>query len=186
MSRSDIPEWVRLACNRWGRQKRRIWQGRETYINSQGKIRRHIDGYSESFMGRILDERVAAGQSGASSQRWDEVYFGDGLEVQRALSGMPESTYDAIHVKYVWDPEFNLSWSDRAKIIGMKERVFWEAVGRAEFWVFARLDPTACDASLPLRRESATKQSITATLPKFSPADLNLTALNRTKLTVTG
>ena len=184
MSRADIPDWVRLACSRWGRQKRRMWQGKETYVNSKGQMCRHIDGYAESFMGRIVDERVAAGQPGAAGQRWPECFFGDGLEVQRAIIGMPESTHDAIHVKYVWDAAFNLSWAERAKLIGMKERVFWEAVGRAEFWVYARLEPAAAVVDLPLRRESATKQTITAKMPKLSPADINLAVLARSKLTI--
>lgn len=182
MSRSDIPDWVRLACNRWGRVKRRLWQGEERYP-TKGKNDLHVDGYAQSFMGRIQDERVAAGQPGASRQRWDEVYWGDALDVQRAIVGMPLNTYDALHLKYVWDPDFNLTWSARARIIGLKERVFWEAVGRAEFWIYARLEPASV-VDLPLRRESVTKRVITATLAKLSPADVNLAALNRSKLTV--
>jgi hypothetical protein len=182
MSRTDIPDWVRTACNRWGRQKRRIWQGKEIY-STAGKNGVHVDGYAESFMGRIQDERVAAGQPGASNQHWDEVFWGDSLDVQRAIVGMPEPTYDALHVKYVWDPEFNLTWAARAQLIGMKERVFWESVGRAEFWVYARLDPTA-KPDLPLRRESGQIRAITATLKKVSPPSIDLSALARAKLTL--
>lgn len=138
---SDVPDWVRLACGRWGRQKRRIWTGSEWYVNPLGGKQQHVDGYADSFMGRIKDERVAAGSNGAYSQRWDEVFWGDGLDVQRAVAGMPEGPNDALHVKYVWDPEFNLSPRRKAEILGMKERAYWEAVGRAEFWIFARLDP---------------------------------------------
>lgn len=183
MSRSDVPDWVRLACNRWGRQKRRMWQGKETYINSEKQQRTHVDGYAESFMGRIKDERVAAGQTSGVRQHWDEVYWGEGLEVQRAIVGMPATAYDVLHLKYVWDPDFGLSWAARAQVLGLKERAFWEALGRAEFWVFARLEPSA-EVSLPLRRESSTKTVITATLPKFSPADIDLSALNRGKISL--
>jgi hypothetical protein len=174
---------VRLACSRWGRIKRRMWHGRETYQTS-GRNPTHVDGYSESFLGKIQDERVAAGQPGASSQRWDEVYWGDALDVQRALVKMPENAYDALHLKYVWDPDFGLSWSQKANLIGMKERVFWEAVGRAEFWVYARLEPGVTTIDLSLRRESGTRRAITATINKLSAADLNLAALNRRKLTI--
>lgn len=189
MSRSDVPQWVRLACGRWGRQKRRIWEAGESYVNAENRARRHVDGYADSFMGRIKDERVAAGY-GRFAQHWEEVFWGDGLDVQRAIVGMPVSNYDALHLKYVWNPEFNLTWPQRAGLIGMKERVFWDAVGRAEFWIFARLDPSVC-ADLLLRRESVksirnTKISLSKVSLPPPKIDLDLAALNRAKLTLAG
>ncbi len=183
MSRADLPDWVRIACKRWGSQKRRMWQGKERYA-TQGKNDLHVDGYAESFMGRIQDERVAAGQPGAARQRWVEVFWGEGLDVQRAIVGMPSTPFDVLHLKYVWDPDFGLSWAARARVLGMKERAFWEALGRAEFWVYAKLDPTVNTPDLPLRRESVPIRGISAKLPKCSPADINLAALKRTKVSL--
>jgi hypothetical protein len=115
-------------------------------VSPLGGKQQHVDGYAQSIMGRIKDERVAAGD-GCRSQHWDEVYWGDALDVQRASVGMPEMPNDALHVKYVWDPEFGLSPRQKAEILGLKERAYWEAVGRAEFWIFARLSPAHAQAT---------------------------------------
>lgn len=192
MSRSDVPDWVRLACNRWGRQKRRMWQGKESYINSEKQQRTHVDGYAESFMGRIKDERVAAGQTSGVRQHWDEVYWGEGLEVQRAIVGMPATPYDVLHLKYVWDPDFGLSWAARARVLELKERAFWEALGRAEFWVFARLESTvhtqasetAIEISAGLLKKAPKTVRIVAHEITSSEVSLNFTALKRPKISV--
>jgi hypothetical protein len=186
---TEVPDWVRLACARWGRQKRRIWTGKEWYVNPLGGKQEHVDGYAESIMGRIKDERVAAAGDGARSQHWDEVYWGDALDVQRATVGMPEVPSDALHIKYVWDPEFGLSPRRKAEILGLKERAYWEAVGRAEFWIFARLSPAheqVTEIITKISRGALKKASISAInrshlLP--SP-ELSFEALNRATISL--
>ena len=56
---SETPQWVRIACQRWGRQKRRLWAGGDWYRDHRGIQRRHVDGYANSFLGRLLEERGA-------------------------------------------------------------------------------------------------------------------------------
>lgn len=132
--KSDIPVWVRIACRAWGAQKRRIWAGKDWHGN--------IDGYASSLLGRIREEREGAGQ-GHRSQHWLEVFSGDGLAVQRVLPGICEAQNDALHVKYVWDPRIKLTSAQRASLLNMSERAFFEASGRAETWVHARLENPA-------------------------------------------
>lgn len=193
--KTEIPEWVRVALRHWGHQKRRVWEGRGNWYMDKNGIRQvHIDGYSDSFMGALMEDREGAGQ-GCVRQRWEEVYWGDGLEVLKALPGLPETPNDALHVRYVWNPECGLVARQKAALIGLKERAYWEAVGRAEYWIWARLEgknpahTQVLDASekiiqLPLRRakSSGTHTTHTVCVPKVSVPQLNYAALKRSKL----
>lgn len=142
---AEVPEWVRIACRHWGSQKRRVWYGGEWFTNRLGTRSHHVDGYAESFLGRLRDERVAAGQPGKRYQHFPEVLWGDGLEVQRVLIGMSERAFQALHLHYVWDPELGFSAREKAALLHMTVRVYWEAVGLGEFWIFARLAPEASE-----------------------------------------
>jgi len=134
----EVPGWVRLACDRWGRQKRRIWAGGDWYIDGEGLRRHHADGYAQSFLGRLLAERDGAGQ-GARSQHWPEVLWGDALDVQRNILGMPITCFEVLHLKYVFDPEWGLTVANKAALISLKVWSYWDSVGRAEWWLYARL-----------------------------------------------
>lgn len=90
-------------------------------------------------MGHLMEDKMGATQ-GKRSQYWPEVFGGDALDVQRVIPGMPEAPNNVLHLHYVFDPEFGLTVRAKAKLIGLKERAYWDALGRAEFWVFARLD----------------------------------------------
>lgn len=194
---SEIPQWVIDACARWGRAKRRIWRGADWHMrvhierDANGKSEKvltrhwHVDGYADSFMGRLMEDKMGAGQ-GKRSQHWPEVMYGDALEVQRAMPGMPELPSDALHMHFVFDPEWGLTARRKAALIGLKERAYWEALGRAEFWIYARLDPARTQTSetvieIPQERlqnnsKSATKRAHEITSSEVS---LNLSALNR-------
>lgn len=126
----EIPQWVRNACHRWGRQKRRIWTGRDWHGN--------IDGYAQSLLGRIRDEREGAGQ-GTAAQRWPEVFWGDGLDVQRAIVGMPEKPYAVLHLQFVFDPAFGLSIDRRARLLELKRTSYTDALENAEHFLLGRL-----------------------------------------------
>lgn len=131
-----IPQWVREACRKWGRQKRRVWYGGERYEGGGW----HVDGWAQSFLGRVQDERVAAGSGSiADRQQWPEVYRGEGLEVQRAVIGMPELPVLVIHLHYVFDPEFGLSVKVKAANLSMPVRDYWRTLNDGEAWVWARL-----------------------------------------------
>lgn len=127
----EIPQWVRLACKRWGQQKRRIWLGRDFHGN--------IDGYAQSLLGRIRDERDGAGYN-VMAQKWAEVYRGDALEVQRAIQGIGEKRHAVLHLQYVWDPAWMVSISAKAKMLGVRRTEYFELRNRAETWIHAKLD----------------------------------------------
>jgi hypothetical protein len=183
LSGAPVPPWVRLACKRWGETKRRIWSGADWCGNP--------DGYASSLLGRIRDERGGAAPNGVT-QHWPEVFRGDGLAVQRAIHGLPEDPYDALHVKYVFDPRAELSAQEKAALLGLKERAYWESVGRAEYWIYARLDSKSharaetliasrekTSQHLPVRRNKAQYPSQSSNV-----AELSFAALQRTKLTL--
>lgn len=151
---SEVPENIRVACRHWGSQKRRVWQGGDWYMmqataKEPAGRRKHVDGYAESLLGRIRAEQILFRRSKRVPhetrvrhlrQQMDDVYFGDGLEVQLALIGMPEHAFSVLHLHYVWDAQFNLNATEKAALIDMKTRAYWEALGRAEYWVWARLE----------------------------------------------
>jgi len=137
----ETPSWVKLACGRWGAQKRRIWSGGDWHINRAGIKQRHVDGYSQSFLGRLVEERYGAGHRQLmGSQFWAEVFSGDALMVQRTLPGMPEEACVVVHLRYVFDPELGLTADDKAALLGLSVRGYWLALARAEMWIWARLD----------------------------------------------
>lgn len=176
--RDDIPEWVRLACQRWGRQKRRIWTGADWHGNP--------DGYAQSLLGRIRDEREGAGQ-GAVTQRWPEVYHGDGLEVQRALQGLGERRYAVLHFQYVWDPTFNVTVRQKCAYLEIKRTEYFALVERAETWIHARLDrPDSQLAEQVHKIVAKALQSAAVSATKAHPRrvgpQLNLAALHRPTL----
>ena len=171
----NIPQWVRVACDRWGRQKRRIWSGGDWFRDHKGEKRHHVDGYASSFLGRLLEEREAAGEGGVYTQHWPEVLWGDGLEVQRAIVGMPVQCYDTLHLRYVWDPEFGLTAAAKAEILGITTRGYWTALERAEFWIWARLEPQ------PERLSPSGADPHSATHEKTRLHTLQLPRLERTR-----
>ncbi len=183
--RRDTPPWVISYCQTWGRQKRRIWDGSETFVNCEGKEDTHIDGYAGSLLGRIREERDGAGQQGALHQHWAEVMWGHGLEVQRSLPGMPENPLLVGHLQYVWPKEFGLSIPRKAALIELDKNQYWDSLRNFEWWVFARLNPASdCQPSkLPLQLVSKppTVRPNPVGLPKVS---LNLASLNRPKITL--
>jgi hypothetical protein len=184
---SEVPQWIRLAVGTWGRQKRRAWAGHsEWYLDSKGLRKVHVDGYAQSFMGKMMAERGGFLQ-GAIHQHWDEVYWGEGLDVQRVLPGMPEAEYTALHLMRVFDPEFGLTVPKKAALAGMKLTTFKEAALRAEWWIWARLEPGAQSAAQVIGLvEETIKRALQSKPPKvinaqpgrFSP-ELNISALNR-------
>lgn len=185
MSRSDIPEWVRIACGRWGRQKRRIWSGHDWHGN--------IDGYAQSLLGRIRDERDGIGQ-GARNQHWPEVYFGDGLDVQRSTPGMLERPFAALHFQYVWNPDWNVTVAQKSRYLGIKRTEYFTLVEVAETWIFARLDTRAVpDSQLVEQVNEIVRKALQSgpaaainhqTRPSCQRVEVNLSALNRSKVSL--
>src|SRR5437868_4912748 len=137
----ETPSWVKIACGRWGAQKRRIWSGGDWHIDRTGSKQRHVDGYAQSLLGRLVDERYGAGHRALmNAQVWTEVFSGDALSVQRTLPGMPEEAFITIHLRYVFDPDLGLTADQKAALIGLSVRGYWLALSRAEMWIWARLE----------------------------------------------
>jgi hypothetical protein len=186
----EVPAGIRATIARWGRQKRRIWAGHGgAYVDSKGLRKVHVDGYAESFMGKLMEEREGCGQ-GTIRQRWEEVMWGDGLDVQRHIVGMPAAAFDAVHLQYVFDPEFGLTIERKARLIGMKRTAYTEAVVRGEWWLWARLEPgIAPDAQVVALIKKITKEALQCREPQTINAQdervgpqLDLAALNRPTL----
>lgn len=177
---TDIPQWVRIACGKWGHQKRRIWTGKDWHGN--------VDGYAQSLLGRIRDEREGAGQ-GQRAQHWAEVFWGDGLDVQRVLLGMPERSYCALHMQYVWDPEWGVTANRKARAMELSRAEYFNSVDRAETWIHARLEVRRPDSQMPRIVEEIVSEalqtaqaSVTRAHPGGSVPALNLAALGRSPL----
>lgn len=172
----DIPEWVRIACQRWGRQKRRIWTGADWHGNP--------DGYAQSLLGRIRDEREGTGQ-GIAVQRWPEVYHGEALEVQRALMGLGERRHAALHFQYVWDPTFGVTVKQKCDYLEVKRTEYFALLERAETWIHARLEPRPDSQLVEQVGEIVRKAlqnasgSATNSQTKRAGPQINLAALNR-------
>ncbi len=179
--RNEIPQWVLIACRTWGSQKRRIWSGHDWHGN--------IDGYANSLIGRIREEREGTGQ-GQRQQFWPEVFYGDGLIVQRTLPGIAVAQHDALHVKYVWDSRFKLTMAQKAALLSMSERALFEVTGRAETWVHARLENSAqlqlIDSSQKnsVQTLKSTLKTTYASVQSDKAPELSFAALNRTKITI--
>ena len=183
---SDVPDWVRRANSLWGRQKRRVWCGHDWHGN--------VDGYAQSLLGRIREERDGAAQGAPAHQRWPEVYWGDGLNVQRALLGMPEVPHAVLHMHYVWDPDWNITASQKARTIGITKDAYYDRLDRAEYWIWSRLevDPDRRDTQIveeigKLIREAlqtGTSEAINSQTREQCPREINLAALNRPKITL--
>jgi hypothetical protein len=159
--KSDVPDWVRSANHRWGRQKRRIWSGMDWYLNPKGARQQHIDGYAESFLGRILEEKVSAGEAGPSRQKWAEVFWGDALDVARVIPGLPEMPYAVLHLHYVFDPEFGLTVNRKARLLNIDRTTYGEHLARAEFWIWAKLEPNMQDTQLTERVQKIVREALT-------------------------
>lgn len=185
MVSNDVPDWIRRANGIWGRQKRRIWCGHDWHGN--------VDGYAQSLLGRIREERDGAGQ-GAPSQRWPEVFWGDGLDVQRSILGMPETPYAVLHLHYVWDPEWNVKATQKARAISVSRDVYYDSLDRAEYWIWSRLEvnPERRDTQIVeeignLIREAlqtGASEAINSQTSERCPRDINLAALNRPKISI--
>lgn len=182
---SDVPEWIRRANGIWGRQKRRVWCGHDWHGN--------VDGYAQSLLGRIREEREGAGQ-GTPAQRWPEVYWGDGLDVQRSLFGMPEIPYAVLHMHYVWDPEWNVSITQKARALTIAREAYYNALDRAEYWVWSRLDAQpevrntqiVEEIGILIRKalQIGETEAINSQTSERYPRELNLAALNRPRISL--
>jgi hypothetical protein len=178
MSRNEIPSWVIDGLRLWGRQKRRAWLGADWHGN--------IDGYAQSLLGRIRDEREGAGEQGARSQYWPEVFWGVGLDVQRGIVGMRETPLHVIHLHYVWPAEWELTVDQKARSIGLKKADYWRELENGENWTHAKLDSVSdCDRKENILRvvaESDTNRSQSVNVAKVSSQTIDFAPLSRPKI----
>lgn len=180
---SETPQWVVTSCRRWGDQKRRIWSGADWHGN--------IDGYAQSLLGRMREERDGAAQC-EIVQHWPEVFWGDGLEVQRSLPKLPELPHGVLHLHYVFDPEWGLTAGKKAALIEISVRSYWDELKKAEYWIFSRLSCAHTSETeipqkierlrLKLVKNQGTRGVQAIASPNYPPVDLS--ALKRKVLSV--
>lgn len=186
----EVSAGVRATIARWGRQKRRIWSGHsEAWVDSKGLRKVHWDGYAASFMGKLMEERDGCGQ-GARRQFWDEVMWGDGLDVQRVLPGMEEEPFVGLHLKYVFDPEFGLTMERKARLVGWGLTKLKHCVTFGEQRIALKLGAATQPVELVTKIICEALQfpriaPINSQAGRATPA-LNLAALNRPKLSIAG
>jgi hypothetical protein len=191
----ETPSWVKIACGRWGAAKRRIWSGGDWHIDRSGIKQRHVDGYAQSFLGKLVEERYGAGHRQImNAQFWQEVFCGDALTVQRTLPGMPEAAFAVVHMRYVFSPDLGLTAQDKAALLGVTVRAYWLALARAEMWIWARLDAETTEHNADDAKNAISQaKAQTGTLPPGQKrdtrriqtsrlGDLCLGALNRPTL----
>lgn len=185
MSKSDLPYWILRACRLWGSQKRRIWAGRDWHGN--------VDGYAQSLLGRIKEEREGASSSQVN-QRWPEVFTGDGLDVQRALlqCKLKERPRIVMTFQYVWDPDWQVAAQKKAEIIGIDRATYFRDLNKAHRKIQTFLE---CDSQSHVPSHHSPRkiivQMITQELQRsVTPAitrripDLALNALGRSILKI--
>jgi hypothetical protein len=121
------------ALETWASQKRAIYVGRR-------------DGEPiASVLGRIRDERVAAGEGEAHRrQRWPEVYTGDGLAVQLVVLTLPELPRLVLSFYYVLRHQCRVPIECQATDIGIKKR---------DYWTWLQIAETATDTGLQVMHD---------------------------------
>lgn len=184
MSNQDIPLWIRRSCALWGHQKRRIWSGRDWHGN--------VDGYAQSLLGRIKEERDGASQ-GRHNQHWPEVFTGDGLEVQRAVlqRKMSERARIVLTFQFVWDPQWQVSAERKAELIGIARSTYFAdlklALGKIHKFLESdsQSDDSVREILVKLITAELQKHRIrpisVATLPALSLEALERSTLSRPK-----
>jgi hypothetical protein len=115
----SVPPTLLAAISTWAAQKRAL------YLSVEQPI--------QSVLGRIKVERVAAGEGDPRvRQRWDEVYRGDGLLVQMAVSTLPEVPRLTVTFYYVLRWPWRVPVPHQAREIGISRSAFWANLHVAE------------------------------------------------------
>lgn len=114
--------FVREACREWGRQRWKLFDPNDGWANV-------------SLLGRIREERDGAGQT-YFRQSFKEVYSGLGLEVHRAVQGMPDRPWQILNAHYVFPGRAN--W--KANRLKLHRAEYYRLLNQAHSYIASRLD----------------------------------------------
>lgn len=130
--RSTLHPATERAVLTWAAQKRLVLAGEEGFAprNVLEKIRREAEG---------------AGEGKKSTQRWPEVYWGDGLLVHQVTLELAEIPRLVLTCYYLFRADWMWPITDQAQQIGIPKPDYFEHLGRAE---------TAVETGLRLMRRS--------------------------------
>jgi hypothetical protein len=121
-----LPATTESALQTWAAQKRMV------YVRMSEPV--------ASVLGRIRDERVAAGEGAVRiRQRWPEVYTGDGLVVQLIVATMPELPRLALTFHRVLRFPWHVPIAAQVAEIGIPRREYWRQLNAAEHRVDSAL-----------------------------------------------
>lgn len=103
----------------WAAQKRLMYIGGDGYAPA-------------SVIAKIRDEREGAGEGKRTTQRWAEMYTGDGLAVHRITLTMTDVPRGVMTAYYLLRGDWFIAANKQAAYFGLQTREYWDALGLAE------------------------------------------------------
>ena len=107
------------AIDTWAAQKRLLFTGAEGYA-------------PRSVIEKLRRERDGAGEGRKLEQRWPEVYWGDGLQVQYIMHELPELPRMALSAYYLLRGPYHVSVAQQAVSIGITTTEYWGSLRAGE------------------------------------------------------
>ena len=104
------------------------------------------DAWPESYLGTAQEERGGYGQ-GAVRQHYKEVRGRDGLEIRRAMEGMPYELRAIVDAHYA---AAKVPVKQKSKALGVSVPKYWTLLDCAYFYIAGRLDTQRIDSSANL------------------------------------
>ncbi len=121
--------WLIAMVRAFFGQKRAAWQGSDRHGNQFGWS-------PASVVGRLKDERVAAGEGGGMREHhYPEHYSADAILVRRSLEGMAEDPYVCGHLHYMVAAPVKV----KSREAGYSPAAYWNNLGLFHTWVKARI-----------------------------------------------
>lgn len=115
-SDTDLDD-VDLWCSTWARRRRELLGLDDRELEPDERL-----GLLRSTLGRVREDKVAAGYCAKVSQQFPEVYTGMTLQVHRAFSLLEGKHREVIDLNYVW---FDISVPVKAREVRMAIVEYW-------------------------------------------------------------
>jgi hypothetical protein len=125
-SQTDADD-VDVLCSTWARAQRELLGLDKRELRPEERL-----GRLRSTLGRVREDKVAAGYFTKLSQQFPEVYSGMVLLVHRAFCLMPAGAKEAVYMNYVW---FDISAPVKAEQIGASLKQYWILVGEGKSFI---------------------------------------------------
>ncbi len=117
----------------WRVQYLRIHRGYK--VLADGAL--HWDGWpTVTVMGKIRTDGEGAGQQGAHTQHFPEVYSKDGLLIWRALEGMPIAPREVLYAKWLSSEPVRV----QARFLELPISRYWVLLDNAYYYVAGRIE----------------------------------------------